>query len=290
MVNTQPAPGRRRTRALLLCSPVLVLLVLVAGCRYTISERHLLHPQRFPVLPDGVARRNVEVQAADGTILRGWLLGVPASRRALLYFYGNGESVLESSPVLYRLAQAQSADVLAVDYRGYGFSDGTPDIAKIAVDALLLYDRLAAEGKPVIVYGRSLGAVFALRVAVERPAAGIVLLAPPTTLADVVSAWERNIPWYVRPFVFLRPDERLRDLHPQPVEDAARLAQPLLVIHGTEDRTIPPELGREVYDHAGSASKRLCLVEGAGHNDLDVLRGPAAICLGRFLDTVVPPD
>jgi pimeloyl-ACP methyl ester carboxylesterase len=267
---------------------VLCTLLAAAGCRYTISERHLFHPQRFPVLADTVKRTNVEVTAADGTVLRGWHLGTPGSRLTLLYFYGNGESVLASAPVLYRLAALHDADVFAVDYRGYGFSDGTPELEKIAADALLVYDRCAGEGKPVVVFGRSLGSVFALRVAVERRPAALVLQAPPTTLADVVAAWERNVPWYVRPFVFLRPDARLRDLHPQPVEDAARLAVPLLVIHGSDDRTIPEAQGREIERRAASAVKRLCLVEGAGHNDLDVLRGPAAVCLGRFLAEVLP--
>ncbi len=283
LANTPPVPLRLARAALL------GVLLLVPGCRYTITERQLFHPGRYPVLSDSVARRNLELSAADGTVLRGWLLTVPGSRRALLYFYGNGESVLESAPLLHRLAVLYAADVLAVDYRGYGFSDGTPELAKIAADAPLLFDRLAAEGKPVVVFGRSLGAVFALRVAAERPAAAVVLQAPPTTLAGVVAGWECNIPWYLRPFVFLRPEARLRDLHPQPVEDAARVAEPLLVIHGAVDRTVPAALGREIHDRAGSASKRLCIVEGAGHNDLDVLRGPAAVCLGRFLDGPLPP-
>ncbi len=44
--------------------------------------------------------------------------------------------------------------------------------------------------------------------------------------------------------------------------------RPLLVLHGAEDQLIPPADARAAYDHAGSASRRLALVPGAGHNDI----------------------
>lgn len=283
---TAQRPARR---AALLAAAALLLLP--AGCVYRVSERHLFHPQRIPAFSEAVARRNVSVRAADGTTLRGWHLAAPGNRRAILYFYGNGETVFEASPTLYRLAELHGADVLAVDYRGYGWSDGEPSLAGIAADAPLLYDALAGlapPGVPLFVFGRSLGSVFALRTALERPVAGVILQAPPSTIRELVAAWGRSAPWYVRPFVRLRPDAQLGALHPQPVEDAARLAAPLLVVHGDRDRAIPIALGRALYEQAASARKSFCEVAGGDHNDVDVLRGPAAVCIGRFLQEVDP--
>lgn len=261
-------------------------LLALAGCAYTVAERDLFHPRRFPTIGDAVALKNVEIRAADGTPLRGWRFSTAGSTRTLLYFYGNGESVLAVAPVLAGLAEHLRADVLAVDYRGYGFSEGQPSLEGIAADAPLLYDSLAAEGRPVIVFGRSLGTVFALKAALARPVAGVILQAPPTSIRDVLEAWQRELPWYLRPFLRLRPDKRLRALGPQPGDEIARLTAPLLVIHGTADRPIPVALGRRMHERAGSAVKRLCLVEGGDHNDIDVLRGPAALCIGQFVDQV----
>jgi len=274
-------------------APVLAALACLAlgACTYRVGERDLLHPKRLPELPESVARRSVLVRAADGTALRGWLLTPPKPRRALLWFYGNGETAFEAAPLLYQLAGRLDAEVLVVDYRGYGWSDGEASLRGLAADAPLLVDelaRLAGSDMPLLVVGRSLGCVYALRAALERPVAGVVLFAPPTSLRDVLAAWERNAPWYVRPFVRLRPDDELRELGPQPVEAVAGLAAPLLVVHGTRDRTIPFALGKRIFEHAGSPLKRLCEVPGAGHNDVDLLGGRAAACLGEFVGEVAP--
>lgn len=267
-----------------------LLSALASGCTYTVSERDLFLPRRFPLPPAQVAVRDVELRAADGTLLRGRRVAVAEPSRALLYFYGNGETVLEVTPLLAGLAERHRAAVLALDYRGYGFSEGSPSLAGIAADAPAVFDLLSAEGLPVVVYGRSLGTAFALRAALERPAAGLILEAPPTAVTDVIAAWQRNVPWYLRPFVRLRPDKALRRLGPQPQDEIARLEAPLLVVHGTADRSIPIALGRRMLERAGSAVKSLCAVEGAGHNGVDVLRGPAAVCIGRFLEDAARPS
>ena len=45
-----------------------------------------------------------------------------------------------------------------------------------------------------------------------------------------------------------------------------RLKVPVLYIHGTNDRTVPPEMSRELYNHTTS-SKQLIFISGGGHNN-----------------------
>jgi fermentation-respiration switch protein FrsA (DUF1100 family) len=46
----------------------------------------------------------------------------------------------------------------------------------------------------------------------------------------------------------------------------AKIGSPLLVVHGSEDRVIAPELGRRLYE-AASSPKRFELVQGGSHHN-----------------------
>ncbi len=100
---------------------------------------------------------------ADKVILRGWVYpsrssGVPT----VLVFGGNGYSI-DSIDQPLRVLGAQGATVVEYDYRGFGFSTGTPDVVGIRADALRLYDKTVHDnkGEPVVVFGYSLGTLFA---------------------------------------------------------------------------------------------------------------------------------
>jgi fermentation-respiration switch protein FrsA (DUF1100 family) len=54
----------------------------------------------------------------------------------------------------------------------------------------------------------------------------------------------------------------------------ARVAAPLLVIHGEQDEVIPFRLGRAVFE-AAPQPKEFWAIPGAGHNDIPETAGPA---------------
>ena len=118
-------------------------------------------------LPEGAVEVD-DLQIESARLYGVWL---PSERaeRALLFFGGNGEYLATQLPELETLRE-MGAEVLAVDYPGYGGSEGRPSDAALAEAALVAYDELArrAEGRPIVVIGRSIGAFPALRVAAER--------------------------------------------------------------------------------------------------------------------------
>jgi pimeloyl-ACP methyl ester carboxylesterase len=240
-------------------------------------------------MADSLQRQNVEIPVNKLMVLRGWYLTSRDYHRSLIYFYGNGESVVTVSPLLYWLSSTFKMNVLAVDYRGYGFSDGNPGLEGMSSDALRVYDylinNLGQDGVPVVIYGRSLGTAFAVKVALQRPVTGVILQSPPTAITDVIKSWQKLVPWFLRWFIRLKPEKRLLDMHPQPIDEIQALSVPLLVIHGTEDKLIPIKFGRMMYDNAGSVQKQWCEIEGSGHNDLHVFKGAAMNCLITFFDT-----
>lgn len=181
----------------------------------------------------------------------------PAQAPALLWFYGNGESIGSIWPVL-RDFQPPGAALLVLDYPGYGASDGRTTEAGLyeAADAAytLLRARPEVDPERIFVYGRSLGSAVASYTAAHHAVAGLVLESPFTNAGDMAAAHYRLLP---RSIVRLRLDN---------LANVARVRKPTLIFHGTRDRLVPPEMGRRVAA-AAAGPVELVLIEGAGHNE-----------------------
>src|SRR3989442_3096289 len=108
---------------------------------------------------------DVFLEAGDGVRLHGWLVpGVGKSSLTLLFFHGNAENI-GGCLDLARLTRPAGYDLLLVDYRGYGQSEGRPSEAGLYQDgrAALAYLR-SRQGRgpgPIGVWGRSIPAAVA---------------------------------------------------------------------------------------------------------------------------------
>jgi hypothetical protein len=169
--------------------------------------------------------------------------------------------------------------VLLFDYRGYGGNPGSPTEEGLASDARAAAAYLA--GRPevdparLVYFGESLGAAVALRLAVERPPAALVLRSPFASLAEV-----GRVHYPVLPVSWL-----LRDRF-DAAALAGRLDAPLLVVAGDRDGIVPVGHSRRLFA-AAPEPKRLVVLEGADHNDPDLLAGPRLLTeLRAFLAEV----
>ena len=266
-----------------------ITLLMCASCTKVVRESDIFYPskEKYPMISDVVLRENVEIAVEDSILLRGWYLTSTQNRRAIIYFYGNAERVEGVMGRLYWLAENLKLNVLVVDYRGYGFSDGFPTGNTLLADGLRIYDYLTShlqhENFPIFIYGRSLGSTVGSYIAANRPVSGVILEGAFTSASDMIPALRRFVPWYFRWFVRLRPEKALTEKHMQPVENIRSVSAPLLVIHGTKDELAPVRFGRRIYEEAGSMKKHWCPVEGAGHNDLKITTGPALDSLRMFI-------
>ncbi len=116
--------------------PAAAIVILLTGCVHTVRTKDLFHPRKYPVMSDVLERKNVSIRVDEHTVLRGWFIGRKEYRRSVIYLYGNGETAVDIAPLLYGLSEALEANFLTVDYRGYGASDGTPDMVPIACSNL----------------------------------------------------------------------------------------------------------------------------------------------------------
>jgi len=267
-------------------------LALLGACTVTLEERHVLFPWRrqLPPFSEAILRHNVEIPVPGGVVLRGWLLDVPDERLTIVYFYGNGQSAIDQAHELYTLADHLRADVICVDYRGYGFSDGVPTLAQLGDDGLRVFDHAAARaaGRPVVVMGYSLGSGAAVLVGARRDAAAVILVAPPASPRAMVDHMESRLPWYARLFFDVEPAPALRDLNPTPEMAIRQVTEPLLVVHGTADDVVPFAHGRRLFERAASRRKEFCSIPGEDHAMALFAVDAYRTCVTEFVSSIRP--
>ncbi|HEX8364103.1 MAG TPA: alpha/beta fold hydrolase [Allosphingosinicella sp.] len=249
----------------------------LTACTARIAEDSLLHP-----IPGGgidvTALRQAApayeaseqwIAAPDGARLAGILLRQPGARATILYFGGNGYTIERFGAATAGVFEPLGVDLLIVDHRGYGRSEGTPGLATFEGDGIAAFDHLTARlGVPasrIVVHGQSLGSFIAGHVAATRPTAGVVLESSATTTEDWANA---NLRGAARMFVRLEIAQSLRGRGN--LANMPRIEEPVLILAGARDRTTPPRLSRALYDASPlpAGRKTLFVAPGAGHSDV----------------------
>lgn len=243
---------------------VLAVVVLVLGLLWVFQRSLIYLPDRRPVPPAGTViagARDVSLTTDDGLRLGAWY--VPGEHEVtVLVAGGNAGNRWHRAPLARALAE-HGLPVLLMDYRGYGGNPGSPTEEGLHRDVLAA--RAFVGDRPVIYFGESLGAAVVTRLAADRPPAALVLRSPFT---DLAAAGQVNYP-------FLPVRLLLRERFPV-ADRLASVRVPTVVVYGTRDTIVPPELSRAV---AGAAGGQVTTVEvaGAGHNDLALLDGPELV-------------
>lgn len=245
----------------LLASVAQVAAVVALGVpllMYLVQDKLVFMPQplseqrRLEIARAMPAAQELFIEAADGTRLHAWYVkGDPL----VLYFGGNAEEVswmLEQAP-----RRAPGTGWLLVDYRGYGASGGVPSEKALAGDALRWYDELSSRHSRIFAFGRSLGSGVAVRLAAERPLAGVIAIAPYDSLAAVGQHHYPFLP------VGLLLRHRFDSLALAPAIEA-----PLLCLVAERDEVVPAAHSRRLYE-AWGGPKRWVELLGAGHNSTD---------------------
>ena len=236
---------------------ILALLLSLAGC-----SSMLFYPEPgLPFTPDKarLEYRDVNLTAADGTRLHGWWLpakaGVPV-KGTVLHLHGNGGNMSWHLGGSWWLPE-QGYQVLMLDYRGYGQSQGEPSLPAIYQDIQAAFDWLKAapevQGKPLVVLGQSIGGALAVHYLAEHPEErsrikALVLDGVPASYRDVARNSLSNS-WLTLPFrtplSWFIPDGD------SAVNGLPRMAgTPMLIFHSMDDTLVPLVNGISVYKAA----------------------------------------
>ena len=225
----------------------------------------------FTGLPKGVQEFALPVPSGDGTQkIHAWWWPVTDPRApVLLYLHGSRANLTDQVHRL-ELLRDFGFSVFAIDYRGFGQSDGDlPSEQTVYEDARIAWEWLA-ERQPDpakrFIYGHSLGGAVAVDLAAAlsgqdesgkvAPAAGLIVESTFTTLVDIAKEW--SFSWLpLGPLMSQKFDS---------VSKIGRIAMPVLVVHGAIDQDVPSRFGEALYA-AATGRKKLLLVQGGGHSD-----------------------
>ncbi len=202
-------------------------------------------------------------EAADVKLHGLWLPHDDPAAPVLLYLHGARWDVRSSAQRMRRMHEL-GFSVLGIDYRGFGQSSKTlPSETLAAEDARAAWDWLAQQypRAPRYLFGHSLGGAIAVKLAADvADEAGLIVEGTFPSIADVFS----SLRWGWLP---------LGPLITQRFDAASRIGDvgaPVLVVHGSEDQLISPDLGRALFDKAREP-KRFVLVKGGSHHNANAL-------------------
>lgn len=268
-----------------LCMAVL-MIGLPAGCSVLQhKERELvfrIEPGQaswFRGLPAGVQELDLRPRTftANQSLHAWWWPAQRADAPAILYLHGVRWNLTGQ---LFRIEQlhAMGYSVLAVDYRGFGQSRGDlPSEATVYEDAQVAWERFAQlqpDRNKRLIFGHSLGGAVAVELAAElsrqaqkdgspSAARGLILESTFTSLGDVAAVVaDTALP--VRWLLSQKFDS---------IDKIDQVGMPVLLVHGQDDRYVPPRFSQQLYE-AAQQPKTLLLVPGASHNNSMSLAGP----------------
>lgn len=243
---------------------ILLAAVYCAGLAVLyLRQREMLFP--IPSVdrtaPDAAGLPEAEehvLTTSDGEKVIVWHVPAKPGRPVILYFSGNGD-FLAGSARRFKAMTADGTGLVALSYRGYAGSSGTPSEEGLLGDAAAAYAfttaRYAAER--IVAWGFSLGTGVAVAVASEHPVCKLILEAPYTSAVDVAASLYRFVPVRLLMRDQFRSDELI-----------ARVMVPLLVMHGTNDLAISIGFGERLFALAHEP-KQFVRFAGGGHDNLD---------------------
>ena len=284
--------------------PVLLLAALLCGCGSPENSKknqenfmHRPEVQRVLFRPRAAARTalppgaaDIDIEVAPGIAIGCRLFTADKAAPVILFFHGNGEIVADYDDIGPLYIEA-GLNFLVVDYRGYGWSGGSPSFANLLADSHVLYDQLKqylhtnGYGPSLFLMGRSLGSAAAIELAAAHndEISGLI----------IESGFALTLPLAET----LGLGEMLKDVtvtEEQTFNNAGKISKvtkPTFLLHGQKDTLIPLWQAEKLHAESGARNKELQVVPGADHNSLIAVGGKYYfLAISRFVRQVTGAD
>jgi len=205
----------------------------------------------------GMEFENVVLTTTDDIQLHGWFLPVKESKQALLFFHGNGGNISHRGESL-KIFHSLGINVLIIDYRGYGKSDGILSEQGFYLDAMSAWQYLTTKRgfnpDNIIIFGRSLGGAVATQLATQVDEKALIVESTFSSVNDMASMMMPLI----SKLIYLRYSFDTEKIINQ-------VKSPILLMHSQDDEVVPYELGEKVF--AAAKSPKYFFELYGGHND-----------------------
>ena len=182
----------------------------------------------------------------------------------ILYFHGNRETALDQGSFAAKYL-SRKINLFVTDYRGYGVSDGMPNMTNLFHDCHQIYEgfkKIIKENKyspRIFVMGRSLGSLPAIELAYRYPREFKGLIVESGSAQNFNSLWSGADTADI---------QKLAEAKFYNKDKIREVTLPTLIIHGEQDNMIPVQIGKALYNLSGAKDKELVVIPGAGHDDL----------------------
>lgn len=225
----------------------------------------LYYPRQtgHPAPPAGA--RDIDIVVAEGVTLGCRLFTARKDAPVILYFHGNGETVPDYDDIGPSYTD-QNLNFLVTDYRGYGWSGGSPKASTLISDGRTLFDKirpwLAEHGYTgqLFVMGRSLGSINAIDLAAIKPDAISGLI--------IESGFAETIPLAMTLGIDLQKMGLTEDDGFNNRAKIEAVTLPTFILHGQRDSLIPVWQAEKLHAASGARSKELQIIPGADHNTM----------------------
>mmetsp|Transcript_32505 Transcript_32505/g.43982 ORF Transcript_32505/g.43982 Transcript_32505/m.43982 type:complete len:304 (-) Transcript_32505:107-1018(-) len=228
----------------------------------------------------GLSFEDVRLRTADGANIHGWFIPAgDASRNSptIVFCHENAGNIGLRLPEFHAQHRYLNVNQLVFDYRGYGYSSGTPSEEGMIEDTFTMLRWLSGkveagelDGSSIILDGRSLGGAVSIHVAaaigklekkLSYPPAAMIIENSFTSISDMVDAKFPflNVP-YFKDF-FLR-------LHWRSIDKIPSVTIPLLFMSSIHDEIVPPSQMKMLYESAKGAKEKKFVSFLATHNDI----------------------
>lgn len=247
---------------------LLFAMLLLAGCTGVFFQPHR---QQY-LTPDkiGLQYEDVQLTSEDGVKLFAWWLPAQGEARGtVLFLHGNAENISTHIGSVHWLP-AQHYNVLLLDYRGYGASEGTPTLAgaQLDINAAMAYllQRNGVDKKRIAILGQSLGGAMGIYYVAHSPyREHIRALISESAFSDYRDIAREKLAafWLTWPLQWPLSFTIDNDYSPLKVVDKISPI-PLLIIHGERDVVAPLHHG-EILFAAAREPKEMWVVKDGAH-------------------------
>ncbi|MBR9826407.1 MAG: alpha/beta hydrolase [Alphaproteobacteria bacterium] len=261
---------------------LIAIYVLLGAALWWVEPDLIYYPSQQTVPPEQSWISPVRLNTADGETLTAWYSAAEPGCPTILFFDGNAGRP-EVQHGRWARMHEQGVGFLAVYYRGYSGSTGSPSEDGLHIDAQSGLSWLMRRGvlpNDVIVHGFSLGSGPATRLAATHAVGGLILEAPFSSMSELIT---EKLPLY--PFGLFMRNAYSSDRW------ISALDEPVLMVHGTADRLVPSAHSRRLMALAPEPSEFIEL-PGSTHSSLvsDGLYETVWPFLERYWQASEPPS
>lgn len=244
----------------------------------------MFHPRRVNRSAPPPEATDMDIMIAPDITIGCRFFSTDTTAPVIVFFHGNGEVAADYDDIGSLYVQ-QGLNFLVTDYRGYGWSDGTPSASSLLSDAGILYEKtiplLQDQGYTgkIFLMGRSLGSACAI---------------------DLAARYQENISGLIIESGFAETLPLMRtmglDLSSMGINEedcfnnAAKIQSvtlPTYILHGQRDTLIPLSHAERLHSLSAARSKELQIVPGADHNSLIAVTGVLYFqAIRHFVDKV----